>query len=194
MLIAGGIWYFPKRQAHYAALKTWREATQFYRMQSYDIASDAYEEAFPTLKNNGLFLQMYGKAVSMNEQYVKSNEILTMAQNHLSSYIIHNALGDNHKALGNYNNAEMAYRKSTLMVPGMLLPKYLLAKLYVKSDQHQKAKQTAKNILNSPVKIESTATNEIMKEMKNILTLKPRSEQETRNSQQETQNKKPETH
>ncbi|MFW5879883.1 MAG: tetratricopeptide repeat protein [bacterium] len=106
----------------------------------------------------------------MNEQHEKSNEILTMAQNHLSSYIINNALGDNHQALGNYNKAETAYRKSAFMVPAMLLPKYLLAKLYVGSGQQKKAQQTANEILNSPVKIESTATREIMNEMKEIVT------------------------
>ncbi|HKK66947.1 MAG TPA: O-antigen ligase family protein, partial [Bacteroidales bacterium] len=142
LLIAGGIWFLPKRQAHYTALKTWNEANQFYPMQSYDISTEAYAEAFPVLQYNGLFLQMYGKALSMNEQQEKSNEILTMAQNHLSSYIINNALGDNHQALGNYKIAETAYRKSTFMVPGMLLPKYLLAKLYMKSDQNRKAQQT----------------------------------------------------
>ena len=55
------------------------------------------------------------------------------------------------------------------MVPGLLLPKYLLAKLYVESGETEKAKTTALEILNSPVKVKSTATNEIIKEMRNIL-------------------------
>lgn len=171
LLIAGSICYFPKRQAHYTALKIWQEATQFYNMHSYKIASEAYEEAFPVLQNNGLFLQMYGKALSMNEQHHKSNKILDLAQKNYSSYIIQNTLGDNHKALGNYEMAEIAYKKSANMVPGLLLPKYLLAKMYVKSGEIEKAKATAKLILNSPVKVKSTATNEIMREMRNIITL-----------------------
>jgi O-antigen ligase len=170
LLIAAGVWYFPQRQAHYAALKNWQEAKQFYNMRSYNIASETYEEAFPVLKTNGLFLQMYGKALSMDEQHKKSNEILALAQKHYSSYIIQNTLGDNHKALGNYDKAETAYRKSSNMVPGLLLPKYLLAKLYNESAQTGKAKKAAIEILNSPVKVKSTATNEIMKEMKNTLT------------------------
>ncbi len=178
MLIAAGMWYFPKRQAHYAALKTWHKADQFYSMRSYNIASEIYEEAFPALTTNGLFLQMYGKALTMDEQYKNSNEILALAQKHHSSYIIQNTFGDNYKALGNYDKAEAAYQKSSNMVPGLLLPKYLLAKLYNESAQTGKAKQAAREILNSPVKVVSTATNEIMKEMKNILTLKPTSEHE----------------
>jgi tetratricopeptide (TPR) repeat protein len=139
-------------------------------MRSYDIAAEAYKEAFPTLKNNGLFLQMYGKALSMNEQHEKSNKILQRAIQRFSSYILYNTIGDNHKALGNFKKAETAYKKSSNMVPGLLLPKYLLAKLYVKSNQTRKAKQTAKKILNSPVKVESSATREIMNEMQGIVT------------------------
>ncbi|MDK2841087.1 MAG: hypothetical protein PWQ17_592 [Anaerophaga sp.] len=169
LLIAAGVWYFPQRQAHYAALKNWQEANQFYNMRSYNTATGTYEEAFPVLKTNGLFLQMYGKTLSMVEQHQKSNEILTMAQKHYSSYIIQNTLGDNHKALGNYDKAETAYKKGSNMVPGLLLPKYLLAKLYVESGETEKAKTVALEILNSPVKVKSTATNEIIKEMRNIL-------------------------
>jgi O-antigen polymerase len=186
LLIAATAWYFPKRQTHFATLKTWQKANQFYNMGSYEIASEAYEEAFPVLKTNGLFLQMYGKALSMDEQHQNSNEILALAQKHYSSYIIQNTLGDNHKALGNYDKAEVAYQKSANMVPGLLLPKYLLAKLYVKSGETVKAKTAAKEILNSPVKVKSTATNEIMREMRNTLT----SKQETINPEHGTRNKK----
>jgi tetratricopeptide (TPR) repeat protein len=170
MLIAAGVWYFPQRQAHYAALKNWKEANQFYKMRSYDIAPETYEDAFPALKNNGLFLQMYGKALSMGEQHQKSNDVLALAQKNHSRYIIQNTLGDNHKALGNYDKAETAYKKNSNMVPGLLLPKYLLAKLYIESEETEKAKHAALEILNSPVKVKSTATNEIMKEMRNIVT------------------------
>jgi len=56
------------------------------------------------------------------------------------------------------------------MVPSLLLPKYLLAKLYNESGQHQKAQQTAEEILNSTIKVESSATTEIMNEMNKLVT------------------------
>ena len=79
-------------------------------------------------------------------------------------------MGDNHKALGNFIDAEAAYIKSRDMIPSLIYPKYLLANLYTESDQHKKAIQTAQTILNSNVKVESSATREIMNEMKNIVT------------------------
>ena len=169
-IILVSVYFFPHRQAYYQAMKIWKQSDQLYYLKAYQASVAAYEEAFPPLQNNGLFLQMYGKALNMNEQHQKSNKILTMAQNRHSSQIIQNTTGDNHKALGNYPEAEVSYLKSVHMIPSLMLPKYLLAKLYSESGQHQKAQQTAKEILNGKIKIESSATREIMSEMKNIIS------------------------
>lgn len=169
-IIMGVIYFFPQRIEHYKALKTWREADRFYTLGTYNVAVETYANAYPELQFNGLFMQMYGKALNMDKQYHKSIEILSQAKHHFSSQIIQNALGDSHKALGNYSEAEAAYKKSTQMVPSLLLPKYLLAKLYFESGQHLKAKQTALEIINSPVRVESSATKEIMREMNSIIT------------------------
>jgi O-antigen polymerase len=168
-IILGAVHFIPQRQAHYLAMKTWQQADQLYNYRAYPASVEAYAEAYPALQTNGLFLQMYGKALSMDEQHHKSNEILALAQQRFSSQIIQNTLGDNHKALGNYPEAEVAYTKSAQMIPSLLLPKYLLAKLYNDSGQHHKAQQTATEILNSPVKVESSATREIMNEMRSVI-------------------------
>ncbi len=170
LLVFGTIHFTTQRKEYYKALKTWQQADRLYNMNAYNRVVEAYEEALPTLKINGLFLQMYGKALNMDEQYEQSNKMLALAQKRLSSQIIQNTLGDNHKALGYFTEAEMAYTKSANMIPSLIYPKYLLAKLYTESGQHYKAQQTAEKILNSNVKVESSATREIMKEMKEIIT------------------------
>lgn len=168
-IITGVLYFFPQRMEHYNALKTWQEADRFYTLSTYNVAAETYADAYPALQQNGLFLQMYGKALNMDKQYHNSIEILSLAKQYFSSQIIQNTLGDNHKALGNYSEAEAAYRNSTQMIPSLLLPKYLLAKLYFESGQHIKAKQTALEIINSPVRVESSATKEIMIEMNRII-------------------------
>ena len=168
IFIAATIHFIPQRHAHYQAMKTWQEADRFYNYRAYPAAAAAYEEASPALQTNGLFLQMYGKALSMDEQHERSNEILLLAQQRFSSQIIYNTLGDNHKALKNYDEAEAAYIRSGQMIPSLVFPKYQLAKLYHESGQHHKAQQTAEEILNSSVKVESSATREIMNEMRRI--------------------------
>jgi O-antigen polymerase len=86
-----------------------------------------------------------------------------------NSHILQNTLGDSHKALGNFQAAEAAYIESSQMMPSMLLPRYLLAKLYHESGENEKARQTAEDLLNSPVKVESSATREIIGEMDKII-------------------------
>ena len=168
-IITGAIYFLPQRMEHYNALKTWQEADRFYTLGAYDVAAETYADAFPALQLNGLFLQMYGKALNMDKQYHKSIEILSLAKQYFSSQIIQNTLGDNHKALGNYSEAEAAYKNSTQMIPSLIFPKYLLAKLYNESGQHHKAKQIAEEILIREVKVESSATREIINEMEKII-------------------------
>jgi tetratricopeptide (TPR) repeat protein len=167
-ILVVSIHYYPHRKVHYQALSVWQDADRFYSLENYEIAIEAYQEAYPTFEHNGLFLQMYGKVLSMDKQFHKSNKILAEAEQYKSSQIIQNTLGDNHKALGNYAQAEEAYIKSAQMIPSLVFPKYLLAKLYSENGQHKKAKQIAETILNSEVKVESSATREIMNEMKKI--------------------------
>jgi tetratricopeptide (TPR) repeat protein len=168
-ILVVSIHYYPHRKGHYQAMSLWNEAERWYNFRAYQAAVETYEEALPELNTNGLFLQMYGKALSMTEQHEESNKVLILAQKHFSSQIIQNTLGDNHKALGNFEAAEKAYRKSSLMIPSSLLPKYLSAILFTESNQLNKARLLAEDILNSPIKVESSATKEIMREMKKIL-------------------------
>ena len=169
VLLALIVYNVPHRVNHYEALKTWRNAEKLYKFRSYNASAIEYEKAFPVLSGNGLFLQMYGKALSMDEQHQRSIRILNLAANLYNSHILQNTLGDSYKALGNYEAAEAAYIESSQMMPSMLLPRYLLAKLYHDSGENEKARQTAKDVLNSPVKVESSATREIIGEMDKII-------------------------
>ncbi|WP_170124393.1 O-antigen ligase family protein [Breznakibacter xylanolyticus] len=169
-VIAMAVAYMPQRMAHYAALKKWQEATQCYDMRRYDDAVELYASALHPLSNNGLFLQMYGKALNMAGNYTHSNDILAIANKNHNSYIIHNTMGDNHKALGNTAEAARAYQNAAAMVPGMMFPKYLLAVLYRDTGQTVKAVETANQVLTMPVKVQSMATDEIISEMKKIIS------------------------
>ncbi len=161
--------FIPRRANHYDALKTWRSAERLYNFGSYNAAAIEYEKALPAQSKNGLFLQMYGKALSMDGQHEKGIEVLELASEYYNSHILCNTLGDNYKALGNYQAAEAAYIESSLMMPFILFPRYLLAKLYNESGQYEKARQTAEEVLNSPVKVESSATREMINEMSGLI-------------------------
>ena len=63
------------------------------------------------------------------------------------------------------------FQKGSKTAISLLLLKHFLVKLYIEREGTKKAKAAVTEILNSPVKAKSTATNEIMRKMRNIVTL-----------------------
>jgi O-antigen polymerase len=161
--------FFQQRKELYNAMKEWREAHRLYTMQAYDASVLAYDRALPALSEHGLFLQMYGKALSQAGAFSKSNEMLDMSGNYFSSQIISLTRGDNYRALGNVRQSEEAYLNAINMMPGMLYPRYQLFKLYAESAQNERSAEVAAEILSMSVRIESSATRQIIEEVQTIL-------------------------
>ena len=105
----------------YKAYYKWDEGHKIYQMGAYEASLESFEEAYPYLKNNGEFLIMYGKALSMAEKYGKAIEVLQEAGNFQKNTILYNALGDSFKATGEFKNAESAYLNAYYMLPGQQL-------------------------------------------------------------------------
>jgi len=160
--------FFKQRKEYYNARKEWREVHSLYSMKAYDASVIAYDKALPALSEDGLFLQMYGKALSQAGSYSRSNEVLDMAGDYLSSQIISLTRGDNHKALGNIREAEESYLNALNMMPGMLFPRYQLFMLFAESGQKERAAQVAGEILSMPIRIKTTATHEMIEEVRSI--------------------------
>jgi O-antigen ligase len=158
---------FLKTQAK--ALKDWDFAYVLYKMGSYDSSIKEYALVMPVLYYNGNFLSNYGKALSMAGEHEKAVKVLRKAAKYYPNTIVSTALGDSYKATGQNKNAETAYQHAWHMNPSRFYPKYLLAKLYNVTGQTQKAVFIANELLNKQVKIESTAIEEIIEEMKNII-------------------------
>ena len=151
------------------AFKHWETAYDSYTMGIYPQALDNYKKAYPVLHRHGYFLIQYGKALSMAGQHKTAIAILLEGKNYTNNSILQTTLGDSYKALNNWTLAERAYLKAELMTPGRFYPSYLLAKLYKDSHQTDKAKKKAKEVLAKPVKIQSSAVNQIKQEMLAII-------------------------
>lgn len=147
----------------------WDEAELLYRMKAYEAANKSFEKALPVLNTHGLFMQQYGKCLQMTNDYKRAKDILEHSGRYYKDDFWYLTLGEVNKELGNVTEAEIYYNAAATMVPHKLYPKYLLAKLYYASGQGKKAKKTASDILNSDVKVMSTAVEEIRNEMKTIL-------------------------
>jgi O-antigen polymerase len=160
--------FYSQRKDYYTALKEWREAHRLYSIKAYDASILKYEKALTFLNDDGLFLQMYGKALSQAGDYRRSNEVLDNAGKYFSSQIISLTLGDNHRALGNVGQAEVAYMNAQNMIPGMLYPRYQRFMLLTESGQKDRASEVAEDILSMDIRIESTATRQMLDEVKRI--------------------------
>jgi len=140
-----------------------------YQYNLYEQSLSDYDKAYPILKNNGEFLINYGKALSIAGKHAEAIKILEQAKSHQSNSVLHTAMGDSHKAIRNYDDAEENYRYASYMAPGKFYPYYLLAKLYEETGQRVKALETAKYLLDKDVKVPSPAIEEIREEMKRIV-------------------------
>lgn len=140
-------------------------------MGAYENSISSFEKAYPWLRNNGEFLIMYGKALTMAEDYIGAIEILNRAKNYQQNTILFNALGDIYKHQKQYQNAENAYLEAHYMIPSRFYSKYLLAKLYIECGDNSKALTIAWELINKEVKVHSRAVEEIRMEMKKILNL-----------------------
>jgi len=151
------------------AYTQWYNALFSYNMRDYDSSIKGYEKIYPILKHNGTFLINYGKALSMAGQDEDAIRILESSKLFLNNTILYTTLGDSYKAKGQNEKAEAAYKYASQMVPSRFYPKYLLAKLYDETGQHEKAVVTANELLTKEVKIESKAIDEIKEEMGKII-------------------------
>lgn len=153
----------------YTAAKTWKQAYTTYQMGAYSASINDYKAAYTIFKHNGDFLLNYGKALSMAEKHEEAIRILKQAKEKYPNTILYTALGDSFKALERNYEAEQAYIHAWDMIPSRFYPKYLLAKLYNKTRQSEKAVEVANELLTKEIKVQSTAIDEIKEEMRQIL-------------------------
>ena len=113
--------------------KIWDNAIHMYQAGYIKEARKSYSDIYISLRYNGSFLQYFGKALNIAEEYPQSIEILEQALKFTSDEVLFTTLGDNYKALERYSDAEKAYQYAFLMAPNKLYPLYLLTNLYFDS-------------------------------------------------------------
>ena len=152
----------------YKALYIWDEAVMLYQIGSYKEACKSFSEVYNSLCYTGAYLQYYGKALNMNEDYEKSLILSNRAILYTSDEILYTTLGDTYKALQKYQEAEQKYLYASFMAPHKLYPMYLLVNLYCETGQNEKAIMVAEEVLQKKIKVESFATEEIKQKMKDL--------------------------
>ncbi|MCR9013343.1 O-antigen ligase family protein [Gabonibacter chumensis] len=158
---------YPKYQTRQAYAQ-WAQAQKYYDMKIFATAAESYEALYPILKVYPDFLFEYGDALSKTGHLDKGNRILSEAARGMADPMIYNLIGKNYQAKKQFHRAEYYFLKAHYLVPNRLYPLFLLAHLYQEMELPEKAFQTAQQVINADVKINSTATKEIKFKMKQL--------------------------
>jgi|GEM_PF-106533 len=169
VLISVSVSLFSLARKQYLGYQRFNEALMLYQTEDYQEACRSFSEVYPSFRYFGPYLQYYGKALNMNKEYPQSIEILGKAARFTTDEVLYTTLGDSYKALKMYPAAEEVYLHASYMVPHKLYPRYLLANLYSEIGQKEKACSMAQEILNKKIKVESNATEEILRQMKDLI-------------------------
>lgn len=161
---------FSKNIIHrYQTMQKVKQADEALAMQNYDEATKRYEEILTETPDKRLILVGYGKALHMNRNVKESAVILEKASHTMADPFLFSNLGDAYQATNQFDLAERAYQQSSNMIPNRMYPKYLLAKMYWKQHDTLRAKQTAKQIMEMPIKVPSQAITQMKREMNEVL-------------------------
>jgi tetratricopeptide (TPR) repeat protein len=169
ILLSVSVLLFLLTRQQYKAYYTWDEAVMQYQISGYGEACKSFSEIYNPLQYNGSYLQYYGKALYLNEEYARSKTMLEQAGRFNTDDILYCSLGDCYKVCKMYNEAEEAYMHASFLVPHKLYPLYLLAILYYETGKREKALTVARLVLEKEVKVESQATEEIRMKMRKII-------------------------
>ncbi|RZK59240.1 MAG: hypothetical protein EOO91_05705 [Pedobacter sp.] len=153
----------------YQSYKDWALAFRFYKFGNYPMSLLNYSKAFNSFRDNGVFLGMNGKALSMLHRDEEAIEILKLAEKKSNSTVIQIAMGDSYRRLKNYNLSEKSYLWAYYMNPSRLYPQYLLIKLYIEEERIGNALILAKRLVKQKAKIESEASKQIYIEVQKLI-------------------------
>ena len=148
----------------YNSYKDWKTGYIAYVNNNYETSIRHYQRTFNFLLRNGELLTNYAKTLYFDKQYHKALQVFHLAELHINNTVLETGMGDTEFALGRYGQAEFHYQKALQMIPSRLYTKYLLLNLYRNTGDDVKTIRIARDILNSPIKVNSPATDSIRSE------------------------------
>ena len=174
LLVLWGISYEIGREVYdqKKADKQFKRASMLYGMGAYEEAVDAYEAHRKEMVGNARNLFEYGHALHRLERHAASSEVLREALKVSSDPMVLNIIGKNCQAMGQYQEAEEWFIRSTNRVPNRTYPYYLLAKLYAEHPKffpREKLEWAVRMVLEKEAKVESTAIKQMREEVKFLL-------------------------
>ena len=139
----------------------WGKAQLAYQHQRFNESIRYFDQAMGYLKEDGELLSEAGKAYFLADSLDRAAAYLTQSCVFLNNTVVETTLGDICMQRQQYATAEKYYQQALNMVPNRFYTEYMLLKLYVASNENEKACTRANLILHKDVKVSSTAVKQI---------------------------------
>lgn len=156
------IGYNRLKQTYYTI--KWKGIDNLYINKKFDEVFTEFSLLYPKMQDNFDFLYNYGACLNVLGKYKESLIILYKANSIRSNYDLSLCLGNNCCALEMNGAAEEHYLYCSNLIPHRFIPKYKLFKLYLDTNQKDKAYKMAGIINKMPIKIYSDEVGIIKKE------------------------------
>lgn len=151
------------------ANRQWSDIRIWTSYERYDYIVDDGARFLEAMQWDFRFLYDYGYALHKTGDYRRSNEILGLGIQISCDPIFWVIVGKNYEAMGDFTAAEAAYQHAHNMIPDRVYPLYLLAKLYFRFEQQEKALIVSRMVIDHTPKIESVQTRKMQKELCEML-------------------------
>ena len=129
-----------------------------------------YREEHPMLKAHPMFERAH--TLHKAGEWEASTEMLKETMRISSDAMVLNIIGKNCQAMGQYQEAEHWFIRSTHRLPNRIYPYYLLAKLYAECPDvfaKEKLEWAVRMVLEKDAKVESTAIRQMREEVRVML-------------------------
>jgi tetratricopeptide (TPR) repeat protein len=147
----------------YIACTKWEKAYLYAGNKNTSKACETYEDIYPVLKTDPLFLFNYGSTLSNFNEYEKSIFMLEASGKIKTSYDLYLNLGCAYEGANHDSLSEQNYEKARFLIPHKFVPRYRLFKIYQKTNQVKKAMTMAKEIMDIQIKVYSPTVGQIKK-------------------------------
>lgn len=168
LLFAGSL-YCIKYEKTLIEIYREKKSLSIIKVSKYNDLTDEYRRLYPYFSRYHDFMFDYGQALSNLNRYKEGNEILIEGASQSSDPMFYNLIGNNYRALKQFDKAEEYYFRAYYTLPNRLYPLYLLSKLYHETGQGEKAKAMAKKLLEKEPKVMSTAVRQMRDYARNLL-------------------------
>ena len=160
---------FPRQEKLSESYKEWKSARMLYQLELYEDVVTDYGPLFDELKQEREYLFEYGRSLNQSGRYKESNRVLQLGTRISNDPMFHNIIGNNYKALGNFEVADQAYDEAFHILPNRIYPLYLQTLLSLEREDTLQGLERARRTLDFEPKIESSATREMKVEVRQLI-------------------------